>query len=126
MAAKNHYHIYERVLSDKGRFRCIDPDCTHHESKERIVGKNAVCSQCGKIFVLSKGSLNLRCPICGECHVLGSKPKMPLVTVSDLRLPKISPPASQPVMELRESTDPRKKLSAEERDKARAVKSLMK
>ena len=69
MASKNHYHIYERVGSVKQqnpRYRCIDPDCTHFQTKDLIMGNRAMC-ECGTTFLLTWDVIRLKRPRCAKC-----------------------------------------------------------
>lgn len=67
MPAKKHIHTYERSKQNQNYYRCIDPDCTHREHKDNILGKRAACRFCKKQFILDQEALrrkDARCPAC--------------------------------------------------------------
>ena len=74
MPTKKHIHIYERVgpRSDNARFRCIDPDCTHFDYRQMIMGNRAQC-ECGATFILTHDLVTYKRPICAKCAKPGSK-----------------------------------------------------
>jgi|GEM_PF-6236402 len=50
-----HYHIYQRSISNKEVYRCIDPDCKHYQPKrEFLVGKRARCVKCKELFIITQ------------------------------------------------------------------------
>jgi hypothetical protein len=55
-------------------YKCADPDCTyliHHAQIYHLVGRKAICWECGDFFVLSEDSLNMDLPACDSCAVPG-------------------------------------------------------
>src|SRR6266850_4410626 len=46
-----HIHEYER-MKNKDFYRCIHPKCTHSTHKERILGKEVICHECKKPFIV--------------------------------------------------------------------------
>jgi hypothetical protein len=64
----SHIHTYKRVRRSKTRFMCIDPDCTHVNTKELILGKRAKCMYCGEEFILTRYALGLAVPKCENCR----------------------------------------------------------
>src|SRR6187399_203489 len=87
-----HLHEYMRSVVNKNIYRCVDPDCTHYQSREFLEGKRARCYKCKREMLLSKGQLKNRVPVCTEC----SKSKA-AKRVKDVRnfLTEILPPEVQ-------------------------------
>jgi len=62
-----HLHEYMRSSGSKNIYRCMDPDCTHYQQKEFLVGKRAICHKCKNDMILTKDQLKNRIPSCMNC-----------------------------------------------------------
>jgi hypothetical protein len=65
--AKRHTHRYYRLA---GRWACSLPDCSHYlpgNVADSIVGKESICWDCGKKFLLDEVALKKDAPICPTC-----------------------------------------------------------
>ena len=62
-----HLHEYMRSSSNKDIYRCVDPDCTHYQQKEFLVGKRARCHKCKNDMILTKDQLMNKIPSCMNC-----------------------------------------------------------
>ena len=62
-----HLHEYMRSSGSKNIYRCVDPDCTHYQSKEFLIGKRARCYKCKNEMLLNKSQLSNKVPVCLEC-----------------------------------------------------------
>lgn len=72
MATNNtHIHTYERSISNKSVYRCIDPDCMHYHTAEFLIGKKSICNKCKRPFLLERwmliGKMAVRSPMCLDC-----------------------------------------------------------
>ena len=47
-----HLHEYMRSASNKDIYRCVDPDCTHYQSRAFLEGKRARCYKCKQEMIL--------------------------------------------------------------------------
>lgn len=71
---------------------CLDPDCTHTEMLEKIVGKRAQCIDCRKAFVTDRYLLRrerVHCYDCTKSPVPGSAAdtgasRKPVASVGDI------------------------------------------
>ncbi len=64
---KDHVHTYERSLSNKEVYRCIDADCPHYQKREFLIGKRALCPSCRNPFILEWVQLKYKRPVCLNC-----------------------------------------------------------
>jgi formylmethanofuran dehydrogenase subunit E len=87
-----HLHEYMRSIANKNIYRCVDPDCTHYQSREFLEGKRARCYKCKREMLLTKNQLKNRVPVCTECTK--SKAGKRIRGVKDL-LTEILPPEVQ-------------------------------
>ena len=62
-----HLHEYMRSSGSKNIYRCTDPDCTHYQQKEFLLGKRARCGKCKNEMILTKDQLKNRVPSCMNC-----------------------------------------------------------
>lgn len=67
MPTINHVHTYQRLKSNKRKFRCSDKYCTHVADREMLLGKACLCNLCGKEFVLTGDDLKYSKPRCLLC-----------------------------------------------------------
>lgn len=78
MGTKDHIHRYIAVFGRKtkknsnsgfhGYYKCADPDCTHRQKAELIIGKRSICNRCGGEFILPIAVDALRArPHCKKC-----------------------------------------------------------
>lgn len=80
-----HLHTYQRLKSNKKRYKCIHPDCNHISFKELILGKRASCNGCLNAFILDKSSLRLASPKCENCRKARKiKDTVPLISQQGL------------------------------------------
>ncbi len=75
MSVKRHLHRYRRrtTITLKGkewvRWFCILPNCNHWvQSKEDLLGKEALCFYCSEKFVITDRCLEKAKISCGECR----------------------------------------------------------
>lgn len=53
----HHLHIYERLRGKGGtktRYKCMDPDCSHTNFADIIIGKRVRCSICKEAELIVK------------------------------------------------------------------------
>jgi len=62
-----HLHEYVRSNANKKIYRCMDPDCTHYQSRDYLEGKRARCHKCKEEMILTKLQLRNRVPVCLDC-----------------------------------------------------------
>jgi len=62
--------MYHAVGNEKKRnqFMCVDPDCSHTQSRNLLIGKRAQCNACGSEFVLDYYALTRKVPKCFICR----------------------------------------------------------
>ncbi len=77
MPSKKHLHRYRRrtTVTLKGkqwdRWFCILPNCNHWvQSREDLLGKQALCFYCSEPFVIALTTLDKAKLGCGECRKL--------------------------------------------------------
>lgn len=63
----NHVHTYIRIPASSKRYKCADPDCSHTDLRNSIVGRRSKCSYCGNEFIVSMSSVKLAKPHCSKC-----------------------------------------------------------
>src|ERR1035437_3132000 len=69
-----HIHQYVRMVkldgtSDKNRFRCLHPDCTHWAYRNFLKGKRSLCTGCGTMEIfLDYENLRRAKPVCFKCR----------------------------------------------------------
>jgi len=63
-----HVHSYRRIRGRPNFFMCTDPKCTHTNSKDLLLGKQALCTKCGEVFILQTQDLRYHIPVCIYCH----------------------------------------------------------
>lgn len=87
----DHLHTYRKVgHKPTGKmFQCIDPDCTHTQRRDLLLGKRAKCPHCADTYVIDSRKLQYALPHCGN-HVYGRTVKPPIVTSDDLALKLMS------------------------------------
>ena len=69
MPAKDHVHMYQAVGNKRDQFMCVDPDCSHTQRKDLLIGKRAKCGAiCGNEFILDSYALSRKTPRCYLCR----------------------------------------------------------
>lgn len=68
MPVKQHLHTYRRSKLNKKIFQCTDPDCTHQNIRENLLGKRAQCSVCSAPMILEGFHFKLAQIKCDECR----------------------------------------------------------
>jgi hypothetical protein len=101
MASKKHYHIYERIGSRPGYFRCADRDCSHLNHRDLILGKAAICPfgdpSRPHVYIVDGEALKRHLPHCRDCSGRsGTAPRKQEVFSSDLAAPSASGGGSKP------------------------------
>ena len=68
-----HVHMYVRVANldgttDKNRYRCAHPDCTHWAYRNFLNGKRSICTICKiREIIMDYENLRRAHPSCFEC-----------------------------------------------------------
>jgi len=84
MPAKRHLHMYRKVKSREGYYKCIHPDCTHVVQREFLDGKRARCYYCQEPYVVTWRALQLITLRCEDCRYKAPKIKKVQKTIQDL------------------------------------------
>lgn len=135
-----HIHQYVRMVkldgtSDKNRFRCLHPDCTHWAYRNFLKGKRSLCTGCGTMEIfLDYENLRRAKPVCFKCGQ-STKAKAErakfhqLNELSKEHTEHLQPPAA--VRELSATEVRKARLQAERenpalRDRRKAIEGIMK
>ena len=129
-----HIHQYVRMVkldgtSDKNRFRCLHPDCTHWAYRNFLKGKRSLCTGCGTMEIfLDYENLRRAKPVCFKC---GQSTKAKAERAKFDQLNELSKEHTEHLLPPAEENNRRAARAAERenpflRDKRKAIEGVMK